>query len=367
MAEQVELVPIIVAIAAIAIVIHLTQTVTVLTTLVSKLALKWRVKQRSSDPPDGSVTGVFVHPVKSCRAVSLPQAKLDEKGFYGDRRFMVVYPAPRWPDDTRHRFLTQRQCPSLATIVAKIDETCLILECGDKSIEIPLQLEGTDQKRKTYEAGIWDDQVTVEDMGDEAAKFLQAIVDADQNCKSGDEGDEAPPTSMFKNIRLAAHNAQDRLTPSEFVPNSAKTWLGATPPVSLTDGFPILIACESSLDELNKKLKDNGKETIPMSRFRPNIVIQGTKPFEEDLWKYIAIGDEIFAIVKACPRCKQSCTDQQTGKVSTEPVSVMKSFRALGENPEDVFFAQNAIPLGRGSIKVGDSVRVIERGEPVYR
>jgi uncharacterized protein YcbX len=304
--------------------------------------------------------------VKSLRAVSLPQAQLDEKGFHGDRRFMVVYPAPRWPNDTRQRFLTQRQCPSLATVVAKLDEDGLLLECGDKSIEIPIDLEDTDPPRKIYEAGIWDDQVTVEDMGDGAAKFLQGIVDADQFCRTGDEGDEAASKSMYNNIRLAIHTANDRLTNSKFVPTLATTWLGNRPPVSLTDGFPILIACEASLEEMNKRLKEHGKEPIPMTRFRANIIIKGTKPFEEDKWKYITIGDEIFAIVRACARCKQSCTDQETGTVSTEPVTVMKSFRALGENPEDVFFAQNAIPLGRGVIKVGDAVRVVQRGDPVY-
>lgn len=278
---------------------------------------------------------------------------------------MVCYPAPQWPGDTRHRFLTQRQCPSLATIVATLDENSLVLECKGKSIEISTNDEHDDPKEKRiFDVGIWDDQVTVEDMGDAAAQFLQAIVDADETCRGGDEGDL--PANAFKNVRLVQHSVNDRDAPAKFTPAAAKTWLGKCPQVSLTDGFPILIACEASLDELNAKLKQAGKDPIPMTRFRPNIVIKGTKPFEEDKWKYIQIGTELFAIVKACPRCKQSCTDQTTGVVSTEPVEVMKSFRALGENDTDVFFAQNAIPLGTGIIKVGDEVRVIERGDPVY-
>jgi len=346
--------------------IHLTNGIGIITTVVAKLSLKRKAMQKSLEAPDGSVSGVFVHPVKSLRAVSLPQARLDGKGFLGDRRFMVCYPAPRWPDDTRHRFLTQRQIPSLATITAKIDEDCLILECGDRSIEINTEQEEDTPQRRTFEAGIWDDQVTVEDLGDEAAEFLQSIVDADEACRSGVEGDSPALDGMFQNVRLVEHCIDDREAPAKFVPPSARTWLGKSPQVSLTDGFSILVASEASLDELNQKLNEAGKEPIPMSRFRPNIVIKGTKPFEEDKWKYISIGEELFAIVKACPRCKQSCTDQQTGAVSTEPLDVMKSFRALGKNSTDVFFAQNAIPLGRGIIKVGDEVRVIERGDPVY-
>jgi len=365
MAEQ-YLIPTIIALAVIGVTIHLTNGIGIITTLIAKFSLKRKAMQKASDAADGSVSGVFIHPVKSLRAVSLPQAQLDDKGFHGDRRFMVCYPAPRWPEDTRHRFLTQRQIPSLATIVAKIDEDSLVLECGDRSIEIDTEQETDAPQRRTFGAGIWDDEVTVEDLGDEAAKFLQFIVDADEACRSGVEGDSPASDSMFQNVRLVEHCSDDREAPSKFVPPSAQTWLGKSPQVPLADGFPILIASEASLHELNEKLKEAGKEPIPMTRFRPNIVIKGTKPFEEDKWKYISIGDEVFAIVKACPRCKQSCTDQQTGAVSTEPLDVMKSFRALGENSTDVFFAQNAIPLGRGIIKVGDEIRVIERGDPVY-
>jgi len=366
--EAPDIVPTLIAIAVIGITIHLTNGLGILTTLIAKLSLKRKAMQKASEAAEGSVSGVFIHPVKSLRAVSLPQAQLDDKGFHGDRRFMVCYPAPRWSGDTRHRFLTQRQCPSLATIVAKLDEDNLVLESSKdgKSIEISTEHDATaNGDRRTFDAGIWDDQVTVEDMGDEAAKFLQAIVDADDACRSGDEGD-SPVQAMYKNVRLVEHCVNDREAPAKFTPSAAQTWFGRSPQVSLTDGFPILIACEASLDELNQKLKEAGKDPIPMTRFRPNIVIKGTKPFEEDKWKYISIGDELFAIVKACPRCKQSCTDQQTGVVSTEPLDVMKSFRALGESNTDVFFAQNAIPLGTGTIKVGDGVRVIERGDPVY-
>ena len=143
-----------------------------------------------------------------------------------------------------------------------------------------------------------------------------------------------------------------------------------------------------------------------MSRFRPNIVLKGPqlRPFEEDTWKVIAIGDVVFAIVKACPRCKQACTDQHTGVVDRhyEPVRTLKLIRqnlagaaaassssdqksggknTSGNDPgntgdksstpssSSVFFAQNAIPIGRlhgKSIQIGQRVRIIETGPPVY-
>jgi uncharacterized protein YcbX len=353
----------------------------------TRLHLQWllaKSSNKNNDEVDGAVSGLFIHPVKSLRAVSLTQVELDAKGFVGDRRYMLVYPAPlpawksEWgPTDTTHRFLSQRQCPSLATVVAKLENETLVLEWG-KNKALSLSLEPPSPKQ-SYKAGIWDDQVSVDDMGDEVATFCQVIVNADGNCKAGDEGEADAAGSLYTNVRLVCHSLKDRVANPKFTPAAATSWLGASPPVSLTDGFPILIACQTSLDQLNERLVKNGKKSIPMSRFRPNIVIQNnatttttttnaaTAPlFDEDTWKTIAIGDQLFAIVKACPRCKQSCTDQETGVVSEEPVSTMKSFRALGDDSDDVFFAQNAIPLSRGRIRVGDKVRVLERGNPVY-
>ena len=55
-----------------------------------------------------------------------------------------------------------------------------------------------------------------------------------------------------------------------------------------------------------------------------------------------------------------------------EPLETMKSFRRSSRNqPSDgaVFFAQNAIPIGTlegKTIRVGDPVRILETGDPVY-
>jgi uncharacterized protein YcbX len=336
--------------------------------LASRVSLQWKLAKREKDgtSSNGAVSSLFIHPVKSLRAVSVQEAELDAKGFVGDRRLMIVYPAPlpAWkdkfdPSDTTHRFLTQRQCPSLARVVATLGKNSLTLQYQKTTIQVAL--EPQEAPKQSYRAGIWDDQVTVDDLGDTAAAFFQTIVNFDK--------DAAAAGGRYGKVRLVIHSVTDRRADPKFTPPAAISWLGASPPpVSLTDGFPILIACQASLDELNRRLEKNGKSAIEMSRFRANIVITGTTAFEEDRWKYIAIGDQLFAIVKACPRCKQSCTDQETGKVNAEPVETMKDFRALNDdNKEDVFFAQNAIPLGKsGTVQVGDSVHVLERGDPVY-
>jgi hypothetical protein len=59
------------------------------------------------------VSSLFIHPIKSLRPVSVSSAKLNHRGIEGDRFIMLVRPSP---SSGRYRFLTQRQCPKLATI-----------------------------------------------------------------------------------------------------------------------------------------------------------------------------------------------------------------------------------------------------------
>ncbi len=59
--------------------------------------------------------------VKSLRPVPVSQTTFDECGLVGDRRLMVVRPSYSSSGGAAtHRFLTQRQAPSLATIDASI-------------------------------------------------------------------------------------------------------------------------------------------------------------------------------------------------------------------------------------------------------
>ena len=325
-----------------------------------------------------------LHSVKSLRAVEMASVKLDSKGFRDDRRFMLIAPLPLpvWKtsfaaNEPTHRFLTQRQCPLLATVVAKIDqdekqsEPCIRLSShalrpGETVTVSTKNTTAKDSKRVHFLARLWDDIVQVEDMGDEASSFFRKVMEADN-----DFPDELKQT----NVRLVRQSPLDRRATTEaYTPPSARVLPTCeNPPVGLVDGYPILIATEASLAELNRRLVTKNKKEIPMSRFRPNIVVRGPsmEPCEEDRWKVISIDGVIFHIVKGCPRCKQSCTDQVEGKVYDEPLSTLREFRRMSPHkfPDDVFFAQNAI-VGSGmegrTISQGAKLHVLEWGDPVW-
>ena len=84
---------------------------------------------------------------------------------------------------------------------------------------------------------------------------------------------------------------------------------------SFSDGYPILLIGQASLDDLNQRLQD----PLPMNRFRPNIVFSGGTPFQEDEMKEFNINDIDFYGVKLCGRCAITTTNQRSAASTALP------------------------------------------------
>ncbi len=121
--------------------------------------------------------------------------------------------------------------------------------------------------------------------------------------------------------------------------------------VSLADGYPLLVVTQSSLDLLNAKLAS----PIGMERFRPNLVIAGATPHAEDSWTGLQIGSVQLAIVKPCARCSTVLVDPTTAKVGREPLRTLAEYRRM---PRSVMFAQNALVVTPGQLRVGTAVEI---------
>jgi len=93
--------------------------------------------------------------------------------------------------------------------------------------------------------------------------------------------------------------------------------------IPFSDSGPYLLTSYSSLDLLNSKLE----EPVKMDRFRPNIVVEGFDPHEEDTWKKIRIGDCVFEILKPCSRCKLPNVNQQTGVADRQLFQSLSQYR----------------------------------------
>ena len=123
--------------------------------------------------------------------------------------------------------------------------------------------------------------------------------------------------------------------------------------VSFADGFPLLCTTTASLEELNNRLD----VPLPMGRFRPNVVVSGNHPFEEDDWKRIRIGEVSFQVIKPCKRCVITTVDQDTASQGKEPLRTLNRFRKKDSN---VYFGINMIPENRGWIERGNLVEVLQ-------
>lgn len=195
------------------------------------------------------VTSLYKYPVKSLRTIPCDEVVFDAKGVAGDRRYMLVAPAPLplygefLPDDPTHRFVTQRQCPILARVVVVVKPT------SDGKNELHFSSDALPNETCTismeanpsapiYKSTLWGDVVTVQDMGDTIAKYVQKVLALD----------ETVPDESKKDIRLAIQCVNDTRTANDkFVPPVARSLSGKNPSVHLGDGFPLYVVTSRAL------------------------------------------------------------------------------------------------------------------------
>jgi uncharacterized protein YcbX len=247
-----------------------------------------------------SLAEINVYPVKACRGIALDTSIVHASGLQWDRRWMFV--------DDRNTFLTQRTHPQLARIRTRIAEDTLDLEAPDLPVlSLPLAEEGA-----PVEARVWKDELEALDQGDEVAEWASEAV-----------GQSA------RIVRAAALTQR----------HANRAYTGPThAPMGFADGYPVLVVNRESLTELNRRMP----EPIPIGRFRPNLVIDGLEPFEEDRIDTIAIGEVTLRLVKPCTRCIVTSTDQTTGERTANPLPVLRTFR-WDRELKGVTFGENAV------------------------
>ncbi|MEB3312394.1 MAG: MOSC N-terminal beta barrel domain-containing protein [Snowella sp.] len=276
------------------------------------------------------VAGIFIYPIKSCRGIALEQTEVSPKGLVCDREWMLV--------DQAGNFLTQRQYPQLATIQVEIQGQSLRLSTIHSNPFILEPQLGGDEKT----VQVWRDRVVAIDQGDEVAKWFQQALNLPAEQK----------------IRLV------RQSPQHIRPIDKNYTNNQELPVSFSDGFPILLTATASLADLNQRLEaiyPNQSQTVPMNRFRPNLVIETEEPFIESSWQEIQINNLKFALVKPCSRCVVTTTDQFSGdrNLLQEPLKTLSTFRQIPQ--QGIMFGENVIPLTPGWIKMGDNMTVLKQ------
>ncbi|WP_306395329.1 MOSC domain-containing protein [Telluria beijingensis] len=257
------------------------------------------------------LTELVLYPIKSCAGLSVPEATLALDGLSAngihDREWMIV---------TREGlFLTQREYPRMATITPRVEGNELVVEAPSMP---PIRLLlSHDNNAPAIEVLIWDDHVLAADCGDNAAAWFSDAVGAP--------------------CRLV------RFRPDVVRPKISKWTDGLPAAARFSDGYPILLIGQSSLDDLNAKLKNAGREALPMNRFRPNIVVEGIDAFEEDFVATFSDNDIALRPVKPCARCPIPSVDQATGIPGPDPLDILQTYRANARMEGAVTLGMNVI------------------------
>lgn len=258
------------------------------------------------------------YPVKSMRGHQVSKAAVEPIGLEGDRRWLVV--------DGSGRFQTIRELPRMVQIeVEKGEAGIRMMHAQAGACTVVTPDEGADQ----CEVTIWDGTARAVGAGSEADAFLSGV--------------------LGTQVRLV-HLANPKARPIDAKYGGEH--------LSFADDYPLLLASRSSLDDLCTRAGAD----IAMGRFRPNLVIAGAAPWEEDTWRAIRIGNVRFRVAAACARCVVTTYDPDTGAQSDphEPLRTLGRFHRSRDG--GVIFGQNLIPENAGAVCVGDTVEVLEAG-----
>ncbi|MDT3725576.1 MOSC domain-containing protein [Streptomyces sp. DSM 41972] len=117
----------------------------------------------------------------------------------------------------------------------------------------------------------------------------------------------------------------------------------------------------ASLDRLNSLVAQGAhahEGPLPMSRFRPNVTIEGTEAWAEDGWTRVTIGEMTFRVPEPSGRCVVTTTDQDTSRRGREPLRTLDRHRSVGGR---LLFGVNLVPLSPGTLRVGDPLEVVAR------
>lgn len=271
------------------------------------------------------VQSLFHYPIKSTRGTALKQATVYPYGIEQDRRWLLV--------NDQNIMITQRKLAAIGGLLAEPNPEY----ANQLTLHYEHQVLSVEAKPDLATVNIWDDQTSAWQVDNAVNQTLSAW--------------------FGQAIKLVYFAPQDshRVVDIDYAGEGFQT--------AFSDGFPILVITQASLDALSAKWGD----TIDVRRFRPNIVIGGDiEPFAEDHWKEIQIGDLTLDLIKPCSRCVIPSLDPDTLQ-STENFARFLATERRKDNGK-VYFGQNAVVTqaqfkdlqqALGQLTVGQSVEMI--------
>ena len=232
-----------------------------------------------------------------------------ETGLDLDRAWMVV---------SRHGdMLTQRELPRMALVRTQLRHADLVLRApGMLALHIAL-----DAVEAPTRVRVWKDEVAAYDMGELPAQWFSDF--------------------LGRKLRMGRFDPEQKRL-------SNRKWTGGIEAENaFSDGYPILVVSQASLDGLNERLAARGVAPVAMERFRPNLVLAGLDGHGEDFLDEIAFdtpdGPIRLKLAKPCPRCPIPNVDPATGEAGHEPLDTLTGYRADPRVDGAITFGMNAV------------------------
>lgn len=251
------------------------------------------------------LAALYVHPVKSCAGIAVDEALLIETGLEFDRAWMVV--------DADGEQLTQREEPRMALVKPTLRHQDLVLRAPGM-LAMHLALDRVEQPTR---ARVWGDEVKAYDMGDLPAQWFSDL--------------------LGRRLRLVRFDPeQQRL--------ADRKWTGEiAAEAAFADAFPLLVAGRASLDDFNRHLP----QPVGMERFRPNLVLEGLQPWDEDSIDTVTLatddGPVVIRLVKPCTRCPIPDIDPATATPGHAVGDALQQHRRDPRMGGAVTFGMNAV------------------------
>jgi len=267
---------------------------------------------------DITLSAITLYPVKSLAGISVNSWPVIRTGLQYDRQWMLI--------DADNQFLSQRTLPKMALIKTALTDRHLILSAAGMD---DLLLALTPVGGEIIESQIWEDQCATISVSVEADQWLSDFLKRD--CRLVYQ-----PETLIRPVD--AHYSQP------------------TDTVAFSDGFPFLLISENSLASLNNDMALN----LPMTRFRPNLVVSGCDSYAEDSWREVSIGAIDYRLPKPCSRCSVLVIDPETAEIGQEPLRTLNRTRKWQNK---VYFGQNALHDQLGLLTVGDRVHIKVMGD----
>ena len=277
----------------------------------------------SSYDVNARIARLFVYPVKSCAGVELAEAVLTRSGLDLDRAWMVV--------DEQGEFVTQRELPRMALVKPQLKHHEVVLRAPGM-LALHLAIDAVEEPVRVR---VWNDEMPAYDMGDVAAQWFTDF--------------------LGQRLRLV------RFDPDHKRLSNMEWTQGVEATNQFSDGYPVLVVSEASLEGLNGKLLAAGHAAVGIERFRPNIVLAGMEAHDEDrvdLLRIAADQEVQLKPVKPCPRCPIPNVDPATGQSSPEVGDTLQGYRKDERVGGAITFGMNAIVLQgeEQTLRVGQAV-----------